>query len=128
LTKRIVRLVCSLFLAIVILSRTSGVFAADDAAGPAGAERGSPNPQSQPSGSSQPSLLETISSSRWCTSRRSYSLQFNGDSIIWRDNNGSTDEESMVYDHSSEAKNHHPEIHSSGERECAAWNDMALFL
>lgn len=51
----------------------------------------------------EPSLLEMISSGRWCTSQRSYSLQFEGNTITWRANNG-TDTESIVYNNSSEAK------------------------
>ena len=40
-------------------------------------------------------LFQRIAGSRWCTSSRSYTLQFYGNTVVWRDNLGSIDVETV---------------------------------
>jgi hypothetical protein len=44
----------------------------------------------------RPPLLTAASGSRWCTTRRTYSLKIGGDKIIWTDDLGSVDVERIV--------------------------------
>jgi ribonuclease T2 len=59
------------------------------------------------------SLFQKMFGSRWCTTSRSYSLQSAGNNIIWKDNLGSTDVESIVSSSITDArtttqKSYHP--------------------
>jgi hypothetical protein len=48
-------------------------------------------------------LLERISDGRWCASKKSYSLNYGGDNIIWTDNLGNVDVEDIVSNADDEA-------------------------
>jgi hypothetical protein len=68
-----------------------------------------PGPDPAPTYQNAPSpttaaLLQKISASRWCTSRRSYTLQLTGNSIVWRDSFGSIDMERIVYNNAAGAQ------------------------
>ena len=67
----------------------------------------------KPSSQTSVSLFQKMFGSRWCTTSRSYSLQSVGNNIIWKDNVGSTDVESIVSSSSTDArtatqKSYHP--------------------
>lgn len=63
-----------------------------------------------------PTLLVTASASRWCTTRRSYSLRLEGDKIVWTDSGGSVDVERIVSDEVSSARTvTQKSVHSSGD-------------
>jgi len=76
---------------------------------------------------SQPavSLLQRMSGNRWCVSSKTYSLQLLTGSIIWRDNAGSVDVESIVSNGTTDArtvtqKSSHPE--GKSEEVGTSWN------
>jgi hypothetical protein len=48
-------------------------------------------------------VLERISDGRWCASKKSYSLNYGGDNIIWTDNLGNVDVEDIVSNADDEA-------------------------
>jgi hypothetical protein len=65
-------------------------------------------------------LLQKISAGRWCTPSRSYSLQLNGDTAVWRDNLGSVDTEKIIANSASEAQTiTQRSVHSDGNSETA---------
>jgi hypothetical protein len=93
----------------------SAVFERADESAPAGTPpKPSPPPDAAPSpggsanqntGSPAPTaFLQRISASRWCTSRRSYTLQLAGDSIVWKDSFGSIDMERIIYNNAAGAQ------------------------
>jgi hypothetical protein len=49
-------------------------------------------------------LFQKVSAGRWCTSSRSYSLQLTGSTVVWRDNLGSVDIESIVSNNATDAQ------------------------
>jgi ribonuclease T2 len=58
----------------------------------------------KPSSRASISLFQRMSGSRWCTASRSYSLQSVGNNIIWKDNVGAIDVESVVSYSDADAK------------------------
>jgi ribonuclease T2 len=67
----------------------------------------------KPSSQASVSLLQTMSGSRWCTASRSYSLQSVGNNIVWKDNLGAVDVESIASSSGADArtttqKSYHP--------------------
>jgi hypothetical protein len=59
-------------------------------------------------------LLQRMAANRWCSSSKSYSAQLNGNMIVWRDNLGSIDVESINSNNQTDAqtttqKSFHPD-------------------
>jgi len=57
-----------------------------------------------PNGPVSEFLLQKIATSRWCTSKHTYSLQVSGSDIVWKDSVGSVDTEHIVRNNDEDAQ------------------------
>jgi hypothetical protein len=76
-------------------------------------EQGAPAQPTQPTGL----LLQRIAAGRWCVGSKSYTLQVNGSTAVWRDNLGSVDVEGIKSNTAMDAqtitqKSFHPDSKS----------------